>query len=185
MFRDRLRSALIVTYKAAPPPQRLDHAERLERLALRWLQEDAHPDDFDAEAVSALCLMLPLRERLLAEFNLKSGAEAAFAESGWTAVRVREIMRSLERLPDKPKSSEEKWIADADTVLRLGLLGFARHASAAALAGENVGELGPRLRAALGRRLYTPQGHREAGPLREELRVLMERLEKAREAGLG
>ena len=102
------------------------HAERLLAIARRWLGEPQTTGaaDLGQEAVEALCLLLPVRDRLLGEFALKSRIEATFAESGWTPLRCRELLRSLERLPDKPRTDGEKIVADADSILGLGTLGL-------------------------------------------------------------
>ena len=187
MFEPRLRAALTALYKAAPPAARLDHAERLLAIARRWLGEPQTTGaaDLDQEAVEALCLLLPIRDRLLGEFALKSRIEATFAESGWTPLRCRELLRSLERLPDKPRTDGEKIVADADSILGLGTLGFVRHVSLASGEGLGLRDLPNRLRVALSRRLYTPQAHRDAPALREALRAQLEQLERALEAGVG
>ncbi|MEK7705717.1 MAG: hypothetical protein AAB426_12215 [Myxococcota bacterium] len=173
----RLQQLLAPFARTLDAAHRTDHAARVRERACGWIEsESLH--DAELALVQTLALLLPFRASLQ-QTATRAAVEAVFVEAGWSAIKIRELFRALERLPDAPKSLEEKLVADADTIDRLGLIGLVRAMASAGASGQELGEALASLRKVLARRLYTPYGHRDATAAREALRGLLREIESA------
>lgn len=164
-------------YRKQNPALREDHPQRVIDLVTQWQQEIDEP--LDGDLLLALATLYAVEEEIRATHRTRVGVEAWFVEQGWGNARIRGLMRALERLPDAPKSMEEKLVADADTALRLGLVGLSR---ALLAGGARQEELQVVLNAAqmdLYRRAYTAPGQATIVPLKARLRDLLEELRAA------
>lgn len=177
MRLEAVHTTLAPAYQRQEPGQRADQAERLARLALELGQEEAEGQALDHDQVAVLAALLPVGPSVLEDVALRGAVEASLIEQGWTPMRTRLLFRSLEQLPDKPKSLEERLVADADSLTRLGLLGFARALSSTGATGAELAASLQQMRKALSRRLHCRAGQKRAGALRDELRALMRSLE--------
>ena len=122
----RLKQTVAKHYAARDAAHRWDHAERIAARALAWLDAADDGSDFDRDQVIALSYLMTLGQPVWQQVELRSAVEACFVEQGWTPLRTRELMRALERLPDKPKTDEERLVADADSMMRLPAFGLTR-----------------------------------------------------------
>ncbi|MEO1173463.1 MAG: hypothetical protein AAFX94_15625 [Myxococcota bacterium] len=174
MDRYGLRDLVAPFYSKRGGDSRLDHAERVEAIVTRWQKEQQ--EDLDEEVLIATAYLYAISEDILPHHATRVGVEAWFVEQGWGNARIRGLMRSIERLPDSPKSMEEKLVADADTVCRLGLLGLSRAMIVGGQRGESLPEVLLRVQQDLYRRAYTAPGQREIVPLKSRLRDLAEEL---------
>jgi hypothetical protein len=173
----RLKQTLKKPYGELDPARRWDQAERIAATALAWA--DASEEDVDRDLVEALAYLLTVRREVVPKLALRNAVETCFVEQGWTPLRIRALIRALERMPEKPETLEEKLVADADTLTCLGLLGLVRQVAMAAATGESLEALLARARRSLSRRTFTAVGHAQAVALRDELRDLLRTLEKA------
>lgn len=176
-----LRQVLGPLYLALDPAHREEHAQYLDKTAHQLLARECEPGSADSALVTALSYLLVARESVLRDVATRSSIEAFFVEAGWTAPRIRELFRALERLPDKPKSTEEKLVADAETLGRLGMRGFVRLLAMHAATGTSLPDVLGQLRQAPNRRVFTRSARKDAQPLRDELRELVKRWEQSLE----
>jgi hypothetical protein len=161
-------------YKSRDPATRFDQAERIVAKARTFAAAlAAEGDDVDTDLVEVVAYLVPLRNTILPQMPTRTTLEACLVEQGWTTLKARELFRSLERLPDNPKSLEEQIVADAETVTRLGLLGLVRQVAMSAAAGQSLAEALEIAFKQLGRRLYTAPAAAEAGALKDQLRDLI------------
>ena len=175
----KLRDLLAGLYAANDPSERWDQAMRVTRVALGFFDAElTETKDADLDTVAGLGLVYLVRQKILPTLRMRASVEAYFVSQGWTAVRSRQLMHGLERLPDKPTSIEEKLVADADAWTRLGALGFARTATAAGAAGQTLDVAVEQLHKNVHRRMFTRVASSQSIALREELRDLMARLRK-------
>ena len=180
----RLKDKLAPLYKSRDPAARFDQAERIAAKALFFAaQIVADGDSVDTALVEALAYLITLRNSILPQMATRTSLEACLVEQGWTSPKARELFRSLERLPDYPKSREEQIVADAETVTRLGLVGLLRQVATGAAAGQSLTDSLEAAFKQLGRRIYTAQASAEAGPLKDELRELILSAKKRLEEG--
>lgn len=173
-------------YRDQPPHLGFEQAQRLERWASELISEpgpgEPRPDNAaDRAVVQTLALLVLLAPQLRSNRGPRASLEAFLVQEGWGPRRARELFRSLENLPDKPKTPEEALVADAYTLIHLGHLGFAMHLTHAAVAGEPMTAALDTMRKFLTRRLYTPVGGRRAQKGRAELKALMMELGRALE----
>lgn len=178
----QLRELVAPLYHNVDVVSRWDYGERLARDALRWIDAaDGDARDADADMVAALAHLYPVRTQIYPQLRTRTALEAFFVGQGWTTLRTRELMRGLEHLPDQPRSLEEKLVADAETLSRLGIYGFARAVALGPSAQQGLAQCVEALRKQLHRRLYTRLAQVESGPLRAELRDAIVALEKTLE----
>ncbi|MEM6532842.1 MAG: hypothetical protein AAF654_09460 [Myxococcota bacterium] len=169
-----LRDLVAPFYSKRGGDCRFDHAERIEGIVTRWQKEGQ--DELDEDLLIATAYLYAISEDILPFHTTRVGIEAWFVEQGWGNARIRGLMRSMERLPDQPKSMEEKLVADADTVCRLGLIGLTRAMLVGGQRGESIAEVLARVQQDLYRRAYTAPGQREIVPLKSRLKDLAEEL---------
>ncbi len=177
MDRFGLKELAAPFYRKQLPSLREDHADRIAALVTKWQKEIEEP--LDGDLLLAMGTLYAVEKEIRSSHQTRVGVEAWFVEQGWGNARIRGLIRALERLPDTPKSMEEKLVADADTALRLGLLGLSR---ALLAAGAEQEELQVALNAAqkdLYRRAFTAPGQAEIIPLKARLRDLLEELRAA------
>jgi hypothetical protein len=175
----RLRDLLAALYGANDASERWDQGLRITRVALSFVQADAaETKDADVQMVAGLALVFPVRQKVVPTTRVRASVEAFFVSQGWTAVRSRELMRALERLPDKPQTIEEKIVADAETLTRLGVLGLVRSAMAAGAAQQTLTAIADTLQKNVHRRLFTRAGSNQAAAARDRLRDLAADLRK-------
>lgn len=175
----KLRELLASLYTQNDPSERWDQALRVTRVALSLIeQESAETKDADIETVAGLALVFLVRHKILPTLRMRASVEAYFVSQGWTAVRSRQLMHGLERLPDKPQSIEEKIVADAEAWTRLGVLGFARMAASSGAANQPLEGVIDALHKNVHRRMYTRSAQSRSIALRDELRDMLLRLRK-------
>ncbi len=171
-----LKAVLAPLHAKLDAGKRWDQAERLLKLALR-LANDLD-GEIDRDLLATLAFTFTLRAEVRAPTSTRSSVEAALAEQGWTPLSTRELIRALERMPDKPATDEEKLIVDADTYTQLGLLGLCRHFASGASAGMSLADCERMAKKALNRRVYTPRAQADCQPRRDLLRQLLVELNK-------
>ncbi|MEM6274056.1 MAG: hypothetical protein AAF735_02350 [Myxococcota bacterium] len=154
-------------------------------MTKKWHEEEAARHDVDADLLLAMAYLYSVREEVLTHHATRVGVEAWFVEQGWGNARIRGLMRSLERVPNDPKSIEEKLVSDADTVCCLGLLGFSRAMIGGGSLGLSMDEIIEQTRQTLYRRGYTAPGQAEIIPRKSKLRDLLEALRLDLEASEG
>lgn len=182
----QLRDLLISLYNANDASERWDQALRVTRIALSFVQADSpETKDADVQVVAGLAMVYGVRQKVVPTTRVRASVEAYFVSQGWTAVRSRELMRALERLPDKPQTIEEKIVADAETITRLGVLGLARSAMAAGSAGQALSVIADAAQKNVHRRLFTRAGSNLAAVARDRLRDLAGELRKVVEDEAG
>ncbi len=177
-----LEDKLAPLYRERDAANRWEQAERLTRRALAFA-DDASNDaaELDRDRLIALCYLLGVCEPILRDMAVRTTIEACFTEQGWTPLMFRQLIQSLERLPDRPRAIDEKLVADAHSALCLGALGFGRHLAAGAAAGLPFEQCLAAMQKDLGRRFYTKPGQVASKKLRDELRELATQLRKALE----
>ena len=169
----QLRDLLISLYNANDASERWDQAVRVARAALSFVQADsAETKDADIQMVAGLALVYGVRQKVVPTTRVRASVEAFFVSQGWTAVRSRELMRALERLPDKPTTLEEKLVADAETLTRLGVLGLVRSAMAAGSGEQTLSSIADVVQKNAHRRMFTRAGSNAAMAARERLKEL-------------
>jgi hypothetical protein len=178
----RLRKLVLPWYGSQNLVIRADHAERIAQKALRWANA-ASATEYDLDLLTTLAYLLPVRTLVLKTMANKNAVEAALVEQGWPPLRCRELFHSLARLPDKPTLPEEKLVADADTLLHYGVLGFARQLALGVEHGESLANCADAMLRSLSMKLHTPAGQTEALKPKLELRELASGLKKALEQG--
>jgi hypothetical protein len=174
----RLETILATHYADRDAAHRAPYAVRLHAVALRLAAADGDTaSELDRDRLRALSQVVPVREAFRSTAG-RATLEAWCTEAGWTPLATRTFLRAaLEQLPDKPQSLDEKYLADAESLLRLGMHGFA-----AELAGcSDLEKALAAMHKSLARRFHTRAGNVEAGKLREELRELHARLVRALE----
>jgi hypothetical protein len=173
MSLGRMSQVLLPLYQTNDPAHRAEYAELLVAQALRYAEREAAPK---LDEVEALARLLAARDTLR-QLKRRGPVEACLIELGWTDPRVRDLWRALDRLPDKPQSIEERLVADAHTVLHLGVGGLVRQAQQSGARGESPADCLKAVHKNLGRRLYTAAASGEAIPLKDELRALWTKLD--------
>lgn len=185
----QLRDLLAGLYGANDASERWDQALRVARLALSFVTADSpETKDADIQMVAGLALVYGVRQKVVPTTRLRASIEGFFVSQGWTAVRSRELMRALERLPDKPQTIEEKIVADAEGITRLGVLGLVRAAMAAGTAqpaGQTLTAIADALQKSVHRRMFTRAGSNQAMAARERLRDLATELRQVIEGEAG
>src|SRR5436190_1453256 len=119
MSLGRVPEIVLAYYAGNDPAHRQEFADRLAYRALQ-LADAESPGRVDLGLLELLARLLPARDTLH-HTKARGAVEAALVELGWTDPQLRDLWRALERLPDKPTTLEERLVADADTLLRLGL----------------------------------------------------------------
>jgi hypothetical protein len=176
----RLKKLLQPWYGELNPAIRADHAERVARKALGWARA-GRTVDFDRDLLTLLAYLLPVRDVVLKTTSNKNAVEAALVEQGWPPLQCRELFHSLARLPDKPTLPEEKLVTDADTLLRYGVLGFARQVALTTGRGESLDAGAESMMRSLSIKLHTAEGLAEAPKPKLELHQLVLQLKKSLE----
>lgn len=165
-------------YREVDASQRLDQSARVALTVQGWIE--ASPEaGHDLELGLVLAYLVPVRERVLATPTSRTAVEAYCVEHGWTDSRTKQLFQSLATLPDQPKSPLEQLVADAETLSRLGILGFARALAAGGARGAELEDIMWGMNKVAGRRLYTPQGQRDAVPLKRRIQELVSELDRA------
>ncbi len=176
----QLRDLLITLYNGNDASERWDQALRVTRIALSFVQADSpETKDADIQMIAGLALVYGVRQKVVPTTRVRASIEGYFVSQGWTAVRSRELMRGLERLPDKPQTIEEKIVSDAETMTRLGVIGFARSAMAAGASGQTLASIADVAQKNVHRRLFTRVGSNQAAAARDRLREIAAELRKA------
>ncbi len=169
----QLRDLLASLYGSNDASERWEQALRIARLALSFVEADsAETKDADIQMVAGLALVFHVRHKVVPTTRVRASVEAFFVSQGWTAVRSRELMRALERLPDKAQTIEEKLVADAESITRMGVLGLVRSAMAAGAAQQTVSSIADAVQKNAHRRLFTRVGSNRAMAARERLKEL-------------
>ncbi|MEM6730862.1 MAG: hypothetical protein AAF658_04865 [Myxococcota bacterium] len=169
-----LKELLAPFYARQSGELRADHPERVAAIATRWQKETEEP--LDGDLILAMSYLYSITDQVSTQHRVRVGIEAWFVEQGWGNAKIRGLMRAAERLPDEPKSFEEKLVADADTLCRLGLLGLTRALLRGGAEGRALEEILSVAQKDLYRRAYTAPGHTEIVPLKARLRDLLEEL---------
>jgi hypothetical protein len=179
----KLRDILGTLYAANDAAERWDQALRIGRTALGFIDsESVETRDADVEMVLGLALVYLVRQRVVPTTRMRAAVEAYFVSQGWTAVRSRELMHGLERLPDKPSTIEEKLVADGEAWTRLGILGFTRTAVSTAAQGNALEQIVEAVHKNVHRRMFTRTAQSRSIALRDELRDMLQRLRKVFES---
>lgn len=174
----RLVNLLEAHYREVDASQRLDQSARVALTVQGWI--DATPDaGHDLDLGLVLAYLVPVRERVLATATSRAAVDAYCVEHGWTESRTRLVFQGLAALPDQPKTPLEQLVADAETLSRLGILGFARALAAGGASGAELEDIMWGMNKLAGRRLYTPQGQRDAVALKRRLQELVSELDRA------
>ena len=175
----KLRDLLGALYAANDVSERWDQALRLGHTALGFISPDqAETRDADVEMVLGLALVYLVRQKVVPTLRMRAAVEAYFVSQGWTALRSRELMHGLDRLPDKPHTVEEKLVADAEAWTRLGVLGFARASATTGAQGTSLEQVVDSIHKSVHRRMFTRVAQSRSMALRDELRDLLQRLRK-------
>lgn len=178
----RLRDLLGPLFATNDAAERWDQALRITRLALSFIDPAAADTrEADPSVVAGLALVYPVRVKVVPTLRVRASVEAYFVSQGWTALRSRELMRGLERLPDKPQTVDEKIVADAENLTRLGVLGACRAAMAAGAAEQTLEQLAEQLNKNIHRRMFTRAGQTHGVTARDEVRDFATKLRKALE----
>ncbi|MEL6543121.1 MAG: hypothetical protein AAFQ82_00745 [Myxococcota bacterium] len=164
-------------YRQKDPGTREDYPDRVIELVNEWQESIEEP--LDVDLLIAMSTLYAVSEEIRSTHQSRVGVEAWFVEQGWGNARIRGLMRSLERLPDQPKSMEEKLVADADTALRLDLFGLARALLTGGAKDEKLPDVLDRVQKDLYRRAYTAPGQQRIVPKKARLRDLLEELRAA------
>lgn len=173
MNRNELKEKLAPHFAKRNVAHRLPSAERAALHALGWLENAKEEVDAIPDNVYALALLYPIADLVLPSHRVRTGIEAFFVSHGWTETRIRQVLRGADRLPDKPKSVEEKLVADADLVTRLGLFGLVRHVADGAAQGHEFDAIFDEAQRNLYRRAYTAPGQTEIVALKKKMRELL------------
>lgn len=179
----KLESILAPAFRSRGPAESWEQVERINRLALGFrtaLGEEAV--EVDSDLLNILSLLITLGAEVPRNLTLRGSIEAFLVQEGWTRLKVRQLMRALENLPHKPETIEEKLAADAFTMARAGMLGFARHIQRGATEGRSLGECMREMQKSLRERFYSRPAQVMANERRDELRQLIGKLQKALEA---
>ncbi len=174
-----LRDLLSGLYSSNDAAERWDQALRITRIALKLAEADAgDTKDADLGMVAGLALVYPVKQKVVPTTRVRASVEAYFVSQGWTAVRSRELMRGLERLPDKPQTVDEKLVADAESLTRLGVLGMVRASMSAGAGQHDLSSIADAANKNVHRRMFTRAGQIQAVAARDRLRDLAGELRK-------
>jgi hypothetical protein len=175
----KLRDLLGTLYIANDTSERWDHALRIGHTALGFIDSElAETRDADMEMVLGLALVYLVRQKVVPTLRMRAAVEAYFVSQGWTALRSRDLMHGLDRLPDKPSTLEEKLVADAEAWTRLGVLGIARACAAIGAQGGALEQIVETVHKNVHRRMFTRVAQSRSIALRDELRDFLQRLRK-------
>jgi hypothetical protein len=180
MQPQELAPVLAPFYRNKGPAERFDHAERIVDWALalcRELGDDAH--EVNREELTTLCYLILLADKVTRDLAMRGAVEAHLVAAGWSGLMIRQLWRSVENLPNKPKTLTEKLAADAWTLGELGMLGFARKLQICAARGETLAQAVSALQQDQNRRLHTRAGQRLGNERKNELRALVQQLAQA------